>query len=233
MGCSLLREYTRWNGRGSDGIFVYYCYSSMHRARPISQVLLLSCGLLGGLLFVLTYSLLGAFTPGYNWLYETISSLELFRQDALQQANFIVFGILNLCFAFALHRELRPGVSAKAIVLFQALTGIGLVGDGIFIHEPLHLVCDLVTFNSSLLTLLFFTPQFYKNPQWKGWVAYTIFTVLAMMGFLTAFGVADHRHSFAGLFERLALFPRTVWSVVFVWRLLKGKELSSSSRGVV
>jgi hypothetical protein len=175
-------------------------------------------------LFVLAYSLLGAYTPGYHWLYETISSLELFRKDELQQANFIIFGILNIFFAVALHHELRPGVSAKAIVLFQVLTGLGLIGDGIFIHEPGHMVCDLITFNSSLLTLFFFTNQFYKNPQWKGWVTYTIVTAVLMMGFLTAFGLANHQHSVAGLFERLAVFPRTVWSVVLVWRLLGGKR---------
>lgn len=177
------------------------------------------------MLFVLAYTLLGAYTPGYHWLYETISSLEIVRRDVLQQTNFIVFGFLNVCFAVALYHELRPSVSGKVIVLFQMLTGIGLIGDGIFIHEPLHMACDLITFNSSLLALLFFTNQFYKNQQWTGWVAYTIITALLMMGFLTAFGMANHTHGPAGLFERLAVFPRTVWSVALVGRLLAGKRL--------
>jgi hypothetical protein len=89
------------------------------------------------------------------------------------------------------------------------------------------MVCDLITFNSGLIILCLFTWQFYKNPNWKGWVTDSIISVLLMMIFLTAFGIANKNHGLAGLYERLAFLPRSLWSILFVIKLLKGGTLSN------
>jgi hypothetical protein len=192
------------------------------------QTALLLCGLTGGVLFMINYTLLGATTPDYHLLKETISSLELVRHDGLQQANFILFGLLTIGYTFGLSKELIPGVNAMLILLLQLLTGIGLIGDGFFIHEPMHMVCDLITFNSAMLVLLFFTWQFYKSTNWNGWIAYSILSAVLMMGFLAAFGVANHYQTLPGLYERLAVVPRTLWTIIFVSKLLAGNRLISS-----
>jgi len=193
------------------------------------QLALLACGLAGGFFFMVSYSLAGAFTPGYRWLYDTISSLETYRTDNWQQANFILFGLLNILFAIGLAREVKWGFSGTTIFICQLLSGIALIGDGFFIHNPMHMVFDLVTFNASLLTLLFFTGQFYKNSQWRGWIAYSICTAMLMMAFLTVFGMSLYNGGRAGLFERLAVLPRTIWSVTLVIQLLRGRRFDKSS----
>jgi len=189
------------------------------------QITMLACGLVGGLLFMINYTLLGLMTQNYHFLKETISGLELIRHDGLQQANFILFGLLTFFFTIGLSKELIPGVNALFILLFQSLTAIGLIGDGLFIYEPMHLICDLITFNSTLLVLIFFTWQFYKTRGWNGWIVYSILSALLMMGFLAAFGAANAAHTIPGLYERLAVVPRTVWTIVFVSKLLSGKSL--------
>ena len=187
--------------------------------------LFLMCGLTGGAIFFITYSVFGLETPNYNMFRETISSLELVRHGWIQQVNFIFFGILNIGFAIALAEALEQNWYARVIVFLQALSGIALIGDGFFIYEPMHLVCDLVTFNSSLLVLFLFTRPFSRNPSWRGWIVYSILTAITMMLFLTAFGIANKNHGLAGLYERLAVLPRSIWSIILAGKLLRGKKL--------
>jgi len=189
------------------------------------DALFLMCGLIGGIIFFITYTVFGLATSHYNMFKETISSLELVRYGWIQQVNFIFFGILNIGFAVALAKALKSNWYSTVLVFLQVSCGIALIGDGFFIHEPMHMVCDLITFNSSLLLLFLFTRPFYKNPDWKGWIAYSIFTAIAMMAFLTAFGLANKSHGLAGLFERLAVLPRSIWTIILAGKLLTGKKL--------
>ena len=188
------------------------------------QTALLAAGF-GGVLFVVTFLVLGAIAPGYDTLRETISALEFTGLGVAQRLNFFVFGLLLMAFALALRRELGSGRGAVLIPTFQFLSGIGVAGDAIFIHEPLHLVCDLIVFNSALMVLFLFAWRFSGDTRWKGWTAYSILTALLMMAFLTAFGVANHLGGPAGAFEKLASLTRTSWSALMVGKLYSGRRL--------
>jgi hypothetical protein len=194
----------------------------MHRSK--AQTALLAAGF-GGVLFVLTFLVLGAIAPNYDALRETISALEFTGLGLAQRINFFVFGLMLMAFAFALRRELGTGRGAVLIPTFQCLSGLGVTGDAIFIHDPLHLVCDLIAFNSALMVLFLFAWRFWGDKRWKGWTAYSILTGLAMMAFLTAFGVANHHGGPAGAFEKLASLMRTSWSVLLVGKLYSGRRL--------
>jgi hypothetical membrane protein len=197
----------------------------MHRSK--AQTALLAGGF-GGVLFVLIFLLPGALVPGYDALRETISALEFTPMGVAQRINFLVFGLMLMAFSLALRRELCPGRGAVLIPVFQCLSGIGVAGDAIFIHEPPHLVCDLITFNSALLILFLFAWRFAGDSRWKGWTAYSILTALLMMVFLTAFGVANHLGGPAGAFEKLAAVMRTAWSAVLVVELYSGRHLAQT-----
>jgi|HubBroStandDraft_6_1064221.scaffolds.fasta_scaffold14544_2 hypothetical protein len=196
--------------------------AGMHRSK--AQTALLAAGF-GGVLFALTFLVLGAIAPGYDALRETISALEFTPLGFAQRISFFVFGLMLMAFALALHRELVAGRGAVLIPTFQFLSGVGVAGDAIFIHEPLHLVCDLIAFNSSLLVLFLFAWRFSGDSHWKGWTDYSILTALLMMAFLTAFGVANHLGGPAGAFEKLASMTRTFWSALLVGKLYSGRRL--------
>ncbi len=144
--------------------------------------------------------------------------------DGVQQINFILYGILNIGIAVGLAKSLKPNWHTVLINTLQSLSGLALIGDGLFIYEPLHFICDLFTFNSSLLLLFLFTHIFYKAPGWKGWVIYTILTAVMMLFFLTEFGLAHKSHGPAGLYERLAVLPKSIWTIILALRLLSGKS---------
>ena len=197
----------------------------MHRSK--AQTVLLAAGF-GGVLFALTFLVLGAMAPGYDSLRETISALEFTTIGFAQRINFLVFGLMLMAFALALRRELGAGRGALLIATFQCLAGVGVAGDAIFIHDPLHFLCDLIAFNSALVVLFLFAWRFSGDSRWKGWTAYSILTALLMMAFLTAFGVANHLGGPAGAFEKLASFTRTPWSVLLVVRLYSGRHLTQA-----
>lgn len=196
----------------------------MKKTRSASQSVLLATGF-AGILFITVFVALGLLVPGYNAVRDTISALELTTLSLAQRANFFVLGLLLCAFAAGLRRELAHGRGAFLIPFFQALGGIGVIGDAIFISNPLHLACDLVAFNSALLVLFLFAWRFRREPEWRGWTAYSIVTAFTMMGFLAAFGFANHHGGPAGLMEKLATCTRALWTTLFVTRLLAGKTL--------
>ena len=193
--------------------------------RPGATTLLLIGGF-GGVLFIVTFVVLGLVTPGYSLLRDTISALELNPFGMAQQANFFVFGVLICMFAVGLRREMQEGFGAALIPFFQFLGGLGVIGDALFIHDGPHLACDLVAFNSSLCVLFLFAWRFRRDRRWRGWSAYSILSAVAMMALLFGFGMANHMGGPAGLLEKLATTVRGVWSVLLVTRLLGGATLA-------
>lgn len=195
------------------------------KARSLSQTILLASGF-SGLLFIAVFLLLGVFAHPYNPVHDTISALEFTSLGMGQRLNFIVFGILLIAFAWALRTELHHGRGARLIPLLQFISGIAVIGDGLFINNPLHLICDLIAFNLTLLILFLFAWRFWPDIRWKPWAYYSIATALLMMAFLTAFGLNNHPGGgSAGVMEKLATVTRTLWSVLLTLKLLRGARL--------
>jgi hypothetical protein len=196
--------------------------------RSVAQKLLLAAGF-SGVVFFSVFTILGALAPHYSFARDTISSLEFTPLGTAQRANFFVFGVFLCAFAAGLRGELARGPGAVIIPLFQIFSGIGVIGDAVFIHDPLHLVCDLIAFNSALLVLLTFAWRFRREVHWKGWSAYSLVSAILMMALLAAFGAANHLGGPAGLLEKLAASTRTLWSALLAARLLGGARLERES----
>lgn len=192
--------------------------------RSLTQNLLLLCGF-SGVLFIAAFIVLGELALNYKPMEGTISSLEFTSVGFAQQVNFIVFGLLLIGFAFALRAELPSGRSARLIPLFQFVSGLAVFGDGLFIHDPFHLTCDLIAFISALIVLLLFAWRFWPQRRWRAWAYYTIATALLMVAFLTAFGLNKHPGQPGGLMEKLATVTRSLWSMLLTITLFRGARL--------
>jgi hypothetical protein len=192
--------------------------------RSQTHRLLLATGF-GGLLFIVSYLILGALAPNYNPVRETISALEFTPLGLAQRVNFFVFGLLHCAFAVGLRLELDRGRGSRLIPLFKLFSGIAVIGDALFIRDPFHLVCDLIAFNSSLVVLFLFALRFRNNIRWKGWSVYSIATALLIMAFLAAFGFANHAGGPAGAMEIPATVARTIWSALLTAKLLAGARI--------
>jgi hypothetical protein len=85
-------------------------------------------GILGPILFTVAFVAQELFRRGeYSPMAERVSALEAGPGGWVQQANFVVFGLLTIAFAVGLHWRMRP---TRAGVVGPALlgwTGVGLV----------------------------------------------------------------------------------------------------------
>jgi len=195
-------------------------------AAPPSIVLrlLLACGIVGPTLFIVTFLIEGATRPGYNSLVFTVSALENGPFGWIQIANFIVFGLFIGGFAVGLRKALVGGIGAIWLPLLEGVVALGLIGDGIFTHDPLHTVCDVVTFTSALVVCIIFARRFAGDSRWRGWATYSIVTGILLVVFLTTFGVLMTHHGPAGLFEKLAILVRAIWTILLAAQLLARPE---------
>ncbi|MGH9591150.1 MAG: DUF998 domain-containing protein [Terracidiphilus sp.] len=145
----------------------------------------------------------------------------------IQQANFILFGILLCLFGWALRRELQNGWAALAIPFFQVLAGLGVIADGFFLWPTtLHMICALIAFNAGLCVLFSFAWRVRQDIRWRGWATYSSLTAVVTMAFLFCFGMMNEVGGPAGMMEKLATVVRTIWSVALVTRLLLGVSLA-------
>src|SRR5689334_15941007 len=94
--------------------------------------LLLVCGVVGPLLFILVFLVDGATRPGYSAWHHFVSSLSLGERGWVQIANFLVCGALVIGFAFGLRRVLHPGMGSTWGPILLGIFGLCLVGAGVF-----------------------------------------------------------------------------------------------------
>lgn len=198
------------------------------KIRPRSTAVLLAMGY-GGVLFIVSFTVLGFLAPGYDSLRDSISALERTPLHLAQQINFFLFGVLLSLFSLGLHREMQAGFGATLIPVFQFLAGLGVIGDAIFLRPVPHMMCDILAFNASLGVLFLFAWRHRHDPRWRGWSTFSVAAAIAMMVLLFSFGLADHYGGPAGLMEKLAATVRTIWSVLLVTRLLAGSSLTLSN----
>jgi hypothetical membrane protein len=191
-------------------------------------------GVIGPVLFTVTFLGQEAFRADeYSPIAEPVSALEAGPNGWVQQANFVVFGVLTIAFAVGLHRGVRrsrAGIVGPALLF---ISGIGLLLAAIFplredavgvTYDPGgHIVAGLVFFLSSALGLIAVSRRLARDPRWRSIATYTLTCgVLAQVGFVVmgALVMPDDAplHDSAGLAQRmliiLILFPcRTILSL--------------------
>jgi hypothetical membrane protein len=96
--------------------------------------LLLGCGVVGAVLFVVTFLIDGATRPGYRPLYHPVSALALGARGWVQTSNFVATGVLMIAAAAGTRRALDV-VFGPA---FLAPFGVGLVVSGVFTMDPMR-----------------------------------------------------------------------------------------------
>jgi hypothetical protein len=196
---------------------------------------LVSCGLVAGPLFVLTFLVEGALKgSGYDALRHPVSSLALGDHGWVQVANFLVAGVLTMAFAVGLWRS---GLRAGAVLI--GVWGVGLLGAGVFVTDPVSgfpvgtpATSDYTT--SGALHDGFSLPAFLalaavqvvlsRGQGWK-WLTYSLLSATA---FLVTFLLASSGFSqtaslvvVAGLFQRLAVTIGWAWTAVLAFRVLR------------
>jgi len=104
----------------------------------LSTRLLLTGGVVGPILFVVVFTILGAIRTGYDPMRQFVSLLMLSDGGWIQVASFVVSGTLIAGSAIGLRRVLTPGPGCRLAPIGVGLAGLGLVVAGIFPTDPLQ-----------------------------------------------------------------------------------------------
>jgi Protein of unknown function (DUF998) len=95
-----------------------------------------ACGVVAGPLFVGAFTAIGRRRTGYNWRRHAVSSLARGPQGWSQRANFTLAGGLYCLAAHGLaQRSGRTGEPPVVAALVLA-AGVGLIGSGLFVTDP-------------------------------------------------------------------------------------------------
>jgi Protein of unknown function (DUF998) len=208
---------------------------------------LLVCGVIAGPLFVLTFLVEGTTRAHYNPLRHPVSSLALGRFGWVQDANFIVAGLLTLAFAVGVLRALRPGQGATWGPLLIGVWALGLIGAGIFVTDPvsgyppgtpdmlveygsvhaaLHDYVSLPGFVSLVAACFVFTRRFARMSE-PGWAIYSaasgVVFLIAFWFASAAFAQTESLVDFGGLFQRVMIVTGWTWLTLLAVHLLTAR----------
>jgi hypothetical membrane protein len=204
-------------------------------------------GIVGPILFVLTFTIDGALTPGYSAINNAVSDLEFGANGWIQRMNFLLLGLLLMLFVVAFLQPIRPvlppgwrRVSAALLVL----AGVGFVIASLFlpaargespraVHAILHTVAfTLVFLPLGVAGLLIGTPLL-KTRGWRGLGWYSLvtglLTLIPPLGNLFSFfapapqtPISNPGTEFSGggLINRVGIVIAFAWIVILAIRLL-------------
>jgi hypothetical protein len=195
------------------------------------------CGGVGAVLFTAIYLLEGISRPGYAAWRQPISALSLGPGGSLQQASFILFGVLLVLAAVGWYRFLMPGRGAIWFSLFQGIAGLGLIGAGVFSMDPfpgyppgatpttstahgmLHTICAYTIIIALVLSCFTLASRFWSGAHWRGWAVYSSISGVLMLILWEVF-VQYPTGPFAGLVERLSAGSHDFWMCAVLVMLL-------------
>jgi hypothetical membrane protein len=205
---------------------------------------LLTCGAMAGPLFVIMFLTEGATRADYNPLRHPVSSLALGDFGWMQVTNFILAGLLMLAFAVGLWLALRPQRGSTWGPLLVALWGIGLLGAGIFLTDPvsgyppgtpdlllnptshgaLHDQVSLLGFVALTAACFVFSYRFAARGE-RGWALYSVITgILFPIGIVlasAAFSQNENLVAFGGLIQRSTVTLGWTWLTLLSVHFLK------------
>jgi len=198
---------------------------SVSRPNSINRFFAIA-GILGPILYTVAWLVLGVLEPGYSHIRDPISNLSAIGAPLawLMTVVILIFALLLIVFAYALHRGLPPGSWVGPAVL--ALAGVGYVG---IAFAPLnlaspedpnipHTISASVTVFALMLAPVLVFPRLRREPGWKNISGYSIATTVVAFAFaflasLPAFVGWD------GLMQRLVTVVTLLWIVVIAIRL--------------
>jgi hypothetical membrane protein len=195
-------------------------------------------GITGPIVFTLTFLVQQlARRAEYDPIAEPVSALEAGPNGWIQQANFVVFGVLLFVFALGVHRGIAR---SRFGILGPALLGVASIGLILAAALPLredaagatydpggHFIAGIMFFSSTSLAMLVLSHRLAKDPRFRTLAIYSaVCGALALTGFVVMgrFAMPDDAplHDVAGLIQRAVIMVVTFpFLVALTVRLLR------------
>jgi hypothetical membrane protein len=194
-------------------------------------------GLVGPVLFVLTFTVAGLVRPGYTPVDQAVSDLGVGDNGWIVNGSLVILGLSLVGFAIAFFRTIRPPASTVLRFVTAALVasvGIGFAAAGIFDEtNPLHWQLGApLAYGGAILGILSAGLLLRREPVWRGWgtasvLASLVTLVLVGLTFYTfssyTFSAGDPSPDgrLGGLMERVVFIEILAWYAALGWRLFR------------
>jgi hypothetical protein len=178
------------------------------------------------------YTLYGAKIGEYLWVSQPISGLGLGATAIYMNSAFVISGLLIIAGAVGIFR-LIPELSIRdrrLCTFFLALTGLGMIIDGIFTLESfkMHFLGFLLGIGTLLIGFVVVGRKLQRIQRWKKigqWLIWAspLTLALTILHFVT-FDYTDVSTGIAGLTERILLVEVFAWFVILGWKTFRDSK---------
>ena len=213
---------------------------------------LLVCGAIAGPLFSLLWFITGLARTSYDPMRHPVSSLSIGPSGWTQVSSFLLTGVLTLALAYGLQDALQSRGGSKGTVLCIAAVGIGFLGAGLFVTDPvngyppgtplllmqptvlgrLHRLFSALVFLGLPGAGFTMTRLFTRNRE-QIWAVYSRSSTIGFLTlfFLTSVGFAQVAPfvNYAGLLQRITLLIGLAWMTFLSIHLLKHPSASQAT----
>ncbi len=216
---------------------------------------LLAGGIVGPVVFVAVFSILGAARPGYDPMRMFVSLLSLSDGGSAQVASFLACGLLIIAAALGVRRVVPSGIGSRWAVLAVGLAGLGFVLAGIFPTDPVqgyppgtplempstaswhavgHLGGALLFFTGLPIAAIILARRFAAAGD-IGWAAYSLASGVGVVLFnaitTASPGSVGMVPDVAGLLQRISIILGLGWLAILSARLIRQVPHASEAGG--
>lgn len=192
------------------------------------QRLFALCGIIAPILFTLLVAVASLLTPGYSQAHNFISDLGVGPYAIIQNANFVIFGLLSIGFAFGLRGGLPApqGRALKAGAWFVVIFGFAMMLAGIFSEDYLsgipHQQVSSLAFLAIIAAQLLIWHGLRREDAavWGGYRTYSLICGLLSLVLVWFSSSTDY----PGVAQRIFI------AIPWIWIEVTGLKLYSSTR---
>jgi hypothetical protein len=205
-------------------------------------------GVVGSVAFVAAFTIEGWLRPGYDAQRMFVSELALGPRGLVQIINFVACGFATILLARGMRAEFPAAPAATRLL---DVVGVGLIGAGLFVMDPLttplrrmswhgilHGLFGVPFFYCGPIACLLFVRYFREAPRWRSLAGYTLGTgvITLTVGIAARLSLGfDHttRPSWGGVAQRTHHILYFVWQAIVAGRLARAGEpiAASAARG--
>jgi hypothetical membrane protein len=187
---------------------------------------------IGPILFVLIYTILGFLRPGYSLVSEQISGLGVGANAPVMNASFIIMGLLMFVGVMGIFQNMSElGTVARWIcIILLELSPIGAIICGLYTYETffLHFIGFFLACGTPVIVylvvglLLRRVPLYRKIGNWL--ILGSPLTLILMYIYMTTFDYLHTDVGSAGLVERILILEVHAFYMVLGWLVFRQKS---------